>query len=283
MNNFVGKMLVVLNLVFSICFMCFAGAIYTYQSGWRDKAEKTQSLLTAEQSAATQQKQDHENALTKLEGDLAEERERAKSAEGKIEALTMERDTLDGRVREMQLQLEKFQADLIVAQAESDSRNQEAVNLRSEVKNLLDRINQLVAERRALEDSVLELTKKTAGAESREIAQDQESVRLRNLLRIHGIDPNEVVIGPGLEEIIKVDGKVVGTRKNSSNSQEFVLISIGEDDRVQRDMKLTVFRLGRFVCDIVITDVHSDSAVGLVLEETRNGIVERGDNVTTKL
>ena len=35
MNNIVSKILIVANLVFSLCFMCFAGAVFTFQAGWR--------------------------------------------------------------------------------------------------------------------------------------------------------------------------------------------------------------------------------------------------------
>ncbi|MCA9062452.1 MAG: hypothetical protein KDA96_05320 [Planctomycetaceae bacterium] len=283
MNNFVGKMLVVLNLVFSICFMCFAGAVYTYQDGWRKEAEKKRSDLQAEKTLNEQLKSDFNNQLSELQQklDLKNQREdvEATSIADLQQSLASERSLR----ADADQQAEKLRTDLTIAQAEADSRNQEAVNLRGEVKNLLDRINQLVAERRSLEDTSLELTKKITGAESREVAMHEDIARLSALLRINGIDPNQAVIGTGPQEIIPVDGKVEGSRRNSSNSQEFVLISIGQDDGVQKDMRMTVFRSGKFVCDIVITDVQSDKAVGLVLEETRNGTIERGDNVTTKL
>jgi len=46
---------------------------------------------------------------------------------------------------------------------------------------------------------------------------------------------------------------------------------------------LIVFRGADYICEIEVTDVYPDTAVGRVLEETRNGTIERGDNVTTKL
>jgi hypothetical protein len=62
-----------------------------------------------------------------------------------------------------------------------------------------------------------------------------------------------------------------------------VEISIGSDDGIGPKMKLIVFRGSRYICEIEITDVYPDMAVGRVIEETRNGSIERGDNVTTKL
>ena len=45
MNNIVSKILIVANLVFSLCFMCFAGAVYSFQAGWHEKATKTATQL----------------------------------------------------------------------------------------------------------------------------------------------------------------------------------------------------------------------------------------------
>jgi hypothetical protein len=48
-------------------------------------------------------------------------------------------------------------------------------------------------------------------------------------------------------------------------------------------MRLTIYRGAKYVCQIEVTEVYPDVAVGRVIEETRNGTIERGDNVTTKL
>ena len=45
MNNIVSKILIVANLVFSLCFRCFAGAVYSFQAGWHEKATKTATQL----------------------------------------------------------------------------------------------------------------------------------------------------------------------------------------------------------------------------------------------
>jgi hypothetical protein len=54
---------------------------------------------------------------------------------------------------------------------------------------------------------------------------------------------------------------------------------------------MTVFRTGlgkkgqqpKFLCKIVIVNTTPDKAVGEVIESTRNGVIQKGDNVTTKL
>ena len=39
----------------------------------------------------------------------------------------------------------------------------------------------------------------------------------------------------------------------------------------------------KFLCKILILNTTPDKAVGEVIEGTRNGVIQKGDNVTTKL
>ena len=60
MNNVVGKLLVVMQLVFSILFMCFAGAVFTFQAQWRTAAISAQEKY----ENAEQQRKDKESVLS---------------------------------------------------------------------------------------------------------------------------------------------------------------------------------------------------------------------------
>jgi hypothetical protein len=62
-----------------------------------------------------------------------------------------------------------------------------------------------------------------------------------------------------------------------------VEISIGSDDGIAKGMRLIVYRGAKYICEIEITEIYPDLSVGRVIESTRNGNIEREDNVTTKL
>jgi len=85
------------------------------------------------------------------------------------------------------------------------------------------------------------------------------------------------------KEIEKVEGLVTATHRSRDRSQEYVEVTIGSDDKVFKDQILTVYGPGRFKADIRVYEVKPDSAVGIVVEDTRGGTIERGDYVTTKL
>ncbi len=64
--------------------------------------------------------------------------------------------------------------------------------------------------------------------------------------------------------------------------QEYVEISVGSDDGVFKNHQNDRLSRSRYLATIRITDVYPDKAIGLVIEDTRNGTIARGDNVTTK-
>ena len=283
MNNVVAKTLIVLQLVFSLCFMCFAGAVYSFQKGWRDKAEASAKQIVDLQKNLSDQQTARASEKAALEADLKKEKDRADLAEAQIGRLDVDLQQARASLASTEQERDKYQADLIVAQQEAEARIAETTESRSEIKALRDQLNSGLAQRRTLEDQNLDRQGKIDEATEREQQMLKEIGRLRDLCRVNRIDPSEQYAGVVPAAIEKVDGVVRQSKKNSSRSAELVEISIGSDDRIDKKMRLIVYRGSRFICEIEITDVYPDMSVGRVIEETRNGAIERGDNVTTKL
>lgn len=283
MNNVVGKLLVVLQLVFSLLFMCFAGAVYTFQQSWRTVAVTAQDAVKQRDSQITELKDQQTQELDALKKETVDTKNRADEAEAALTQLRGNVQTLQGQLAQAQQERDKHLADLQVAQAESDSRIAESMELRAETKRLRDTNVQQITDIRDKEDRNLELSGLVAEAREREVGALKEIGRLQDLLRLNKIDPRQSVAGPVPAEITRVDGKVKATMQTASGSAELVQISIGSDDAVVPDMRMFVYRGNQYKGEIRITDVHADTAVGVVVERTRNGIIEGGDDVTTKL
>ncbi len=287
MNNIVSKILIVANLVFSLCFMCFAGAVYSFQAGWVQKHEKAAAQVASTKSQLDDAIKQKDDQKTKFDKDLLDEQMRANNAEAKVNGLEQNLKQSIGNQANAEKERDKHLADLLVAQKEAQARITETNDARAEIKRLRDQNNDAIAIRRGLEDKNLQMEGQLAEASSRESQFLKEITRLNDLLRLNKIDPRDPVIGPVPRVVQKVDGKVEESRKNASRSQENVLISVGSDDGVFKGMQMTVYRTtddgkANFLATIQITDVYPDKAVGLVVEETRNGTIERDDYVTTK-
>lgn len=283
MNNVIGKILIVLQLVFSLCFMCFAGAVYSFQAGWKTRTVAAeQKLNDANANLKTEQDQNNQE-VEALKTIVTAETERANGAQANLAQLNTSLQQINGQFAQAQQERDKFQADLLVAQQEAQARMLETIELRAETKRLRDEQNDAIALRRTLEDDKLDLAGQLAIAEEQKVNALRKVLTLQDRIRLNGDDPDEPLVGPVPAAITRVDGVVVGSKKNQSRSAELVEISVGTDDGITKGMRLVLYRDSDFIGEIVITSVYPDSAVGRVVEDTRNGTIERGDNVTTKL
>ncbi|MCA9034917.1 MAG: hypothetical protein KDA91_07305 [Planctomycetaceae bacterium] len=283
MNNVVGKTLVVLNLVFSLLFVCFAGAVYSFSQSWRSKALDAQSTIATLNQNIDELKSQQQEELETLKQESLAFKDRAETSEAMVTRLNTNINAIQGQLAQAQQQRDKHLADLQVAQAESKARILEAADLQRETKKLRDTIGEQISQIREKEDLNLTLSGKVAEASELLASSDEEIARLRDLCRQNKINPRQAVVGPVPADKTNVDGKVLATRQNESRSAELVHISIGEDDYVSEGMTMTVYRSGEYLGQIRIIDVYPDNAVGMVIEKTRSGVIARGDNVTTRI
>lgn len=280
----VGKILVVLHLVLSVMFMAFAGAVFTAQKNWRNTA------LGLEKSLAT--------ANTKLKDQTSEfERERTETKaktdklSDDIIKLTSEKGTLTTQVNSLTAENERLllandkvddQAKLAVVEAEE--RTAEATLQRSR--------NAVAFQSRE------ELQKKVNEAGDKLFAREQE---LQTLVERHDrvlkeMQTIKIWLGSkGLPTDTKsmvsqttppppLEGRVEDYRKEKKGNTELVEVSLGSDDGLSVGHNMTVYnREGRYLGQIRLTLVQADRAVGIVTIKEKNTVIQKGDNVTTKL
>lgn len=284
MNNVVGKLLIVMQLVFSILFMCFAGAVFSFSGQWKKKAEDTiDQLEVSRQQTVDAQEAHSQDIKTLTERAKAAETERDE-ARAQIDNFVTEAANLTAKLAAAELERDKAIADAQVASTEAAARVVESNALNKEVQSLRSRIAELRLELQSMEDNLLDVQGKLAGAREMEEQLLTQVARLNDLLRVNNIDPRVAVIaGDVPDQIEKVDGVVEKLARNQSRTQELVQINIGSDDKIYEDMRLTVYRGDKYICQIRVIDVYPDMAVCVVDESTRNGLVQVGDNVTTKL
>jgi hypothetical protein len=283
MNNVVGKILIVLQLVFSLCFMCFAGAAYTFHEGWKKKADTLQSKLGNSEQQLSEQQSQRQQETDNLKADLTAMTTRAQMAEAKVTGIETSLLQPQASLENSEAESGKYRNELAVAQQEMDARITETTDARSENLRLNDRVVDGISVRRTLEDDLLDKQGRIDEAVQRELQMVEELARLRGLLRTNKIDPNDAIVGPVPAPVEKITGVVTAAKKNESRSAELVEISIGSDDGIAKGMRLIVYRGAKYICEIEITEIYPDLSVGRVIESTRNGNIEREDNVTTKL
>ena len=281
--NAVGKMLVVLQLCLSLLFVCFAGATYSLQATWRDKATEAENQVTSLKGNLADVQTEKERLVGEAERQMKVAMEARDNAAVELETAQRTAESADRLLSEVEQARDRAIAENIQAAAEADSRRAESVVLRQEIETQRTRLAAQLAAIRETENEALEQSKLLNKYRQSDEKQVAEKIRLTDLLRSKGIDPNEQIEGKVQDAVEKVDGRVLARLQSRSRTQEFVRITLGSDDEIEEGMVLPVFRRDKFVCDIRISVVQSDTSVGIVVASSRQSSVQEGDRVTTRL
>lgn len=283
MNNIVGKMLIVLQLVFCILFMCFAGAVYSFQGAWRNKANDLENRLSVANKATEDANASRDRETKQLKALLDQAVSDRDNVKANLSKAVSQAETSQELLAQTSQERDKAFADGLIATKEAAARVAESGALNKEVSSLRSRITDLIQRNRDTEDTLLDRTGKLASYVEKEEQYLSELGRLRDLLRLNDIEPNTPVTELVAGEIEKVDGFVVKSIQNQARTQEFLQITIGSDDKVRMGQIITIYRADDYICRARVMKVFPDEAICIVDEKTRTGSIQRGDNVTTKL
>jgi chaperonin cofactor prefoldin len=284
--TFVGKILVVLQVVLSLCFLAFAGAVFAVHTNWHAKATQLEGDLQTARSNLT----NTENRLTQEVASITKERDELKlQAEGS----QVQVDNLQKQMTAKQTEIDTLKSDLArqtalaqISGTEAEMRLEEAQKQRAENDRLHKEMDALITSRRQLEDKLFgeEVARKAYLKKHQALLDDyavlQQIVRANNL----NDDPKDFV---GRQEPPPAaEAVVLGTKKAPRENGELVEISIGSDDGLLEGHEVFVYRNngeGKYLGKLRIVHVTPDRAVGTVIERSRNGVIQKGDNATTKL
>lgn len=290
--TFVGKVLIVVQLLLSVCFMAFAGAVFAVQSNWRQKAVETQTELVDAKDLVT----NLQNEKQQLLKDMAAEIEKVSGDRDKWEAeatgLDAELKAKTDELKTVKIDRDNQQAVATTASVEAEMRRVEADLQRSKNSKLHEQLDKLGDEARALEDITFGMKLKTDSLLAKHTITLEELAARRKIMEL-----NDLKLPKDLRSL---DGKtppppiveslVSDVRQGKTRGTEFVEIRIGSDDGLLDGHTLYVFRTAeknngraKFLGRIEIVLLTPDKAVGRVVEKAKNGVIQVGDHVTTRL
>lgn len=289
--SFVGKILVVVQLVLSVLFVSFAAAVNTAHVNWRKEALKHQDQVKKVQGELNDEKQNLETSKAQFKTDTDKAEARATAAEAKNvdleEQLKKALEEVKNAQRESAVANEQAQ----IAREEAKFRREETVTQREDNTRLLASRDELFKSRRDLSDQ-LEASKvdlDVARARNKELLQ-QLALRDRKLSEL-GISPDDPALVANISLPPRVEGKVTGVQAvKTVGRSELIEISLGSDAGLVKGHELFVWRSGlsaggkvKYLGKIRIDSTEKDRAVATVLEKDRGGEIQKGDNVSTRL
>jgi len=257
---------------------------YASLNSERDSLEKEKESLDNQLKEKIQQKDDLEKSLN---GQLATLKTSAADLQAKINAVERERAELLERVNGWASITKDFQAT-------TEKQIQLLTTAQEDVKQLKSEQIKLSKE---LEQTSAALVEKTAVIEAAETEKRrliEEKADLQNQLDKTMKAGGKVAAAgtpvtqekgyalPAQTTAAAINLKALISEVDAKNS--LATVSIGSADGVKEGMKFHVTRGSEFVCDVLIVDVDTEKAVGVLeLVQSATGGPKVGDNASTNL
>lgn len=288
--SFLGKVLIVTQVLLSLLFMCAAGAVFVQHQNWKAVADQRQTAIQQAETEHADAVADLNKRIDGLEQQVQVQTNRADAEVGERQRLERQVATLTQESNTLNQQLQRQTGLAEVNGIEAEFRQAEAEQQRVQNETIHDALEEQLKVNVQQRDEYHNLELAYEELIAQHDALLEQVAFLEKVVRQHNLETDPRAVADLSEPPPAVDGIVVETRKDKTNRTKFAHISIGRDDGIQVGHELDVYRSAahnngqaQYLGKIRIVYVTPDEAVGMVIESAKNGIIERGDNVTTKL
>jgi hypothetical protein len=278
-----GKILVFVNLVFSLLVAGLIIMAYVARTNYADAFKRQETELKASRGSAEQYKADYVKAVQDLD---AKERE-----------LKASQAALGDRIKELDIAKAKLEQDVSDKNTNLKMDATNATITRQEIERLTDQAKALQArvdkDAERLDEAaklVNDFRKRTMDAEIKAKALGERNAQLAQALEEMEKEMVRRKAAPGGTTVTAnvpnpPPGNVEGLVKTMDASSGLVTITIGSDAGIAKGHTLQVFRLkptGKYVGEILIRDVRAHEAVGKFTSKPLTP-VQVGDTVASKI
>jgi len=287
--SFIGKMLVVLNVVMSFLFMALAGGVFAVHKTWKEKTAQAMVQVDSEKKRADALQVEKDTAAKTHQEEKETATNRAIKAEADLQNLTQQVAALTQQNNDLQTKTKQFLGVAEAKTAEAGARQDEASLRRVENSKLREQLDAETAANRKYQDTLFARDLEMKELKERFTVALRDTADMRTFLATKGLQFDRDAIRRAQEPAPKVTGIVTDVKKDKTNRPAFVEFSVGSDEglAVGHEMDVVGSGIGDRKADwlgrIKIIDIRPDSAVGQVILKEANGTMEKGDLVTTQL
>ena len=280
--TFVGKILVILIMAFSLVFLGVSTVVFTTATNWKDKSTKQADEI----KKVTGQLNDAKAKATSAEGELKKAQDehgnQIKERENRLATLDKSVKEAQDEMTQARLALETAQKNAQVALAEATARKGEIDVLIETLTKAQTQANQFSTQNIELTDQIRILQREKATAEQN--AKDLRDFNGRVIAYLRSKDIP-------LENIAKMDPKSVpppveGKVMELNATARSMEISIGSNDGLNTGQELFVYRLQPrpdFIGRVKIVSVEPQLAIAEVIGSPSGKKVQEGDIVSSTL
>jgi DNA repair ATPase RecN len=279
-----GKILVFVNLAFSLLVAGLIMMAYVARTNWHDAYKRQENELTAARTSADQYAAEAKKARDDGEA-------RANALKATIEQRTRELDaaiadakTAKEALANKETTIDKSNTGIKVTQGEVERLTAQAKSLQQRVDDDAKRLDDAaiaINESRKLKVEA-EIKAKGLLERNSQLAQALEE-REKEIVRLKAAPGGAATVAANVPN--PPPGNVEGLIKSMDASSGLVTITIGSDAGIAKGHTLQVYRLkptGKYVGEIQIRDVRAHEAVGKFMSKPLTP-VQVGDTVASKI
>jgi chromosome segregation ATPase len=287
--SFVGKMLVVAQVLLSLVFMAVAGAVYSAHTNWRGKYDAKAADLSKAQSDAASVRDNAEKEKTALTAKFETANEAYLKAKTDVDNLTTNLAALAKDKNDLQAQISTQTGIAQTKANEAGYRDEEARDQRIINTGLQGRLDAAVQDIRQRDDELFTLRADFADLQQRHDETLARVAFLEKVVANKGLSTDAREVARLQAPPPPVDGLVSEVKNDRTGRPHLIVITIGNDDGLVKGHELDAFRSGidgrkpQYLGRVRVLSTTQNTAVCEIIDAAKTGIIEVGDNVTTKL
>jgi hypothetical protein len=280
--TFVGKILVIIIMVFAIFFLALSTVVFSTAVNWKEETKKRNDEVSKLKSTASKLDADAKARQADLDTAKAQHKRETDTLQNTIKDLTSQNDLRQKEITDQRTEVEKAQETARQSLAESEARVKEADVLRTNLKQVQDQANEYKLRQTELNDEIRILKRELETATNNNKSLRERVAAYSDKLRSLG-QSDDIRVIKGVGQPPDVEGEI--DRVDARGSR--VEITIGSDDGLVEGHELYVWRTKptpEFIGKIKIISVDPDRAVGEVIGRTIQGKkIQEHDIVSTKI
>ncbi len=279
--TFVGKILVILIMAFSLVFLGVATVVFSTATNWKDKSAAQKTELGKLQTKNSDLDARVKDAQSKLDTAKAEHAKVIADRENRIRDLDKKAKDADDQATAARGQLELAQKNAQVALAEATARKTETDVLNGTLNQAQDQATLFNRQNLELTDRIRILERQKTTAEQNAKDLRNSNAKLMAFVRGKGLNPGNLDnLDPN-----SVPPQVEGRVKEVDAKNSSVEITIGSNDGLTIGQEFFLFRLQpgpKFLGKVKIVATYPQKSVADVIGTTVNRLrIQEGDIVSS--
>lgn len=280
--TFVGKILVIVNMVFSILFLAFSATVFLTEKNWKDETVAKQKTINEKQEQIRKLTTERDQFKNDLEAAQKDRQATVAQLESQIKQMQSEVDLRQDEITKQRTSVETALESTRASQQEAQAYKNERDQALEQLRQAQLQSNEFKEQQLELRDEIRILERELEVAKGNNKRLREDVVILTNVIQQNGLDADprhikQLAITP------TVEGQITRTGDRNQRFQ----ISIGSDDGLVVGHELYVYRLQpkpEYLGKVRVSAVDNDQAVVSVIGSTPQGKkIEEGDIVSTKI